>query len=172
VLGDCTDIDGITRVLAEEGAELAGARALVLGAGGAARAAVVALQLGGAEVAIVARDQGRGRETARALGAGVAEFGASEGAAVLVNATPAGADGATSEWLERLRLPAGAIVVDLPYGSGPTFLEALARARGWRYVGGRDVLLYQAVSQFAAMASVAPPVGAMAAAIGLVEAPS
>jgi len=169
VLGDCTDMDGITRVLAEEGDELAGARALVLGAGGAARAAVVALQLGGAEVALAARDEARGRETARALGAAVVDIGASEGFALAVNATPAGADGASSPWLERLRLPQGAVVVDLPYGTDPTFLEGLAGARGWRYVGGREVLLFQAVSQFAAMTSVAPPVAAMAAAIGLEE---
>ena len=169
VLGDCTDMDGITRVLAEAGADLAGARALVLGAGGAARAAVVALQLGGAEVAIAARDGERGREAARALGAAVADVGASDRFAVVVNATPAGADGASAPWLEGLRLPEGAVAVDLPYGAAPTFLETLAAARGWRYVGGRDVLLYQAVSQFAAMTAVAPPVGAMAAAIGLEE---
>ena len=169
VLGDCTDMDGITRVLVEEGVELAGARALVLGAGGAARAAVVALQLGGAEVAIAARDGERARHTAKALGAAVADLGASERFAVVVNATPAGADGASSPWLERLRLPEGAVAVVLPYGAAPTFLEGLAGARGWRYVGGRDVLLFQAVSQFAAMTSVAPPVSAMAAAIGLEE---
>ena len=57
--------------------------------------------------------------------------------------------------------------MDLPYGDAPTFLEQLAARRGWRYVSGREVLLYQAVSQFAAMTGVAPPVRAMAAAIGL-----
>ena len=59
VLGDCTDMDGITRVLADEGVELPGVRALVLGAGGAARAAAVALQLAGADVTIAARDPSR-----------------------------------------------------------------------------------------------------------------
>ena len=107
VLGDCTDIDGITRVLAEEGVELRGSRALVLGAGGAARAAVVALQLAGARVAIVARDADRARETAAGLGAVVTDMGASERAAVVINATPAGADGRPDAWLESLRLPRG-----------------------------------------------------------------
>jgi 3-dehydroquinate dehydratase/shikimate dehydrogenase len=169
VLGDCTDIDGITRVLAEEGVELAGTRALVLGAGGAARAAVVALQLAGAQVAIAARDATRAREAADRLGVTAAELGASERCAVVVNATPSGGDGEPSPFLEALRLPAGGVVVDLPYGQAPTFLEQLAGRRGWRYAGGREVLLFQAVSQFAAMTGVAPPVRAMASAVGLEE---
>jgi len=167
VLGDCTDMDGITRSLADDGAQLAGARALVLGAGGAARAAVVALQLAGCDVAVAARDSGRGQEMARALQAEASDLNASEQATVVVNATPAGADGASSSFLERLRLPAGGVVVDLPYGEAPTFLEQLAGRRGWRYVSGRSVLLYQAVSQFAAMTGAPPPVRAMAAALGL-----
>jgi 3-dehydroquinate dehydratase / shikimate dehydrogenase len=167
VLGDCTDIDGITRVLAEERVELPGSRALVLGAGGAARAAVVALQLAGAQVAIAARDAARAREAASRLGAAVAEPGAGERCSVVVNATPAGRDGEPSPLLEALRLPSGGVMVDLPYGAGPTFLEQLSGERGWRFVGGREVLLFQAVSQFAAMTGVAPPVRAMAAALGL-----
>ncbi len=169
VLGDCTDIDGITRVLADGGVELAGSFALVLGAGGAARAGVVALQLAGARVGVVARDPARARDVATRLGAVAPGADASERASVLVNATPAGADGEASPWLEALRLPAGAVVVDLPYGPGPTFLGRLAERRGWRFVGGREVLLYQAVSQFAAMTGAAPPVRAMAAAVGLEE---
>ncbi len=170
VLGDCTDMDGITRALADEGVELAGARALVLGAGGAARAAVVALQLAGCDVAVAARDAARGEEVARRLGADAADAKDSESAEVVVNATPAGADGASSSFLERLRLPAGGVAADLPYGDAPTFLEQLAARRGWRYVSGRSVLLYQAVSQFAAMTGAAPPVRAMAAALGLEDA--
>jgi shikimate dehydrogenase/3-dehydroquinate dehydratase type I len=169
VLGDCTDIDGITRVLAEEGVELRDSRALVLGAGGAARAAVVALQLAGARVAIAARDAGRARETAARLEAVVTDVGASERAAVVINATPAGADGRPDAWLEALRLPEGGVVVDMPYGAIPTFLEQLAGTRGWRFVSGREVLLFQAISQFAAMTGAAPPVRAMAAALGLGE---
>jgi 3-dehydroquinate dehydratase type I len=167
VLGDCTDIDGITRVLGEEGVELRGSWALVLGAGGAARAAVVALQLAGARVAVAARDAARAREMALRLGAVVTDLEASERAVVVINATPAGADGSPDEWLESLRLPQGGVVVDMPYGPVPTFLEELAAVRGWRFVGGRDVLLFQAISQFAAMTGAAPPVRAMAGAVGL-----
>lgn len=168
-LGDCTDIDGISRVIVESGVAIEGAAALVLGTGGAARAAVVALQLAGAEVAVAGRDRAAAEGMARRLAAAVADPADSERAAVVVNATPAGRDGAPAPWLEELRAPAGALAIDLPYGEQPTFLEQLAGARGWSYAGGREVLLFQGVSQFAAMNGVAPPVRAMAAALGLEE---
>jgi shikimate 5-dehydrogenase len=57
----------------------------------------------------------------------------------------------------------------MPYGETPTFLQLLAQERGWDYVSGKEVLLYQGVSQFAAMNGVAPPVRAMAQALGLEE---
>jgi 3-dehydroquinate dehydratase / shikimate dehydrogenase len=168
-LGDCTDIDGIGRVLLESGVDAGGARALVLGTGGAARAAVVALQLAGAEVAVAGRDGASTAAMARRLGATVADPADGRKAAVVVNATPAGRDGAPEPFLEALQAPAGALAIDLPYGDAPTFLEQLAAARGWSYVGGREVLLFQGVAQFAAMNGVAPPVRAMAAALGLEE---
>ena len=171
-LGDCTDIDGIARVLMESGVAVGGAQALVLGTGGAARAAVVALQLAGAEVAVAGRDRDAAEALADRLGATAIEVGDSERVAVVVNATPAGRDGAPSPWLEGLRAPAGALALDLPYGDAPTFLEQLAAARRWEYAGGREVLLYQGVAQFAAMNAVAPPVQAMAAALGLVGEPA
>jgi 3-dehydroquinate dehydratase / shikimate dehydrogenase len=169
VVGDLTDIDGITRVLRESGAQLGGARALVLGTGGAARAAVVALQLEGASVAVAGRDPGKAAGLATRLGAQSVDASEAERVSVVVNATPAGADGELSAWLDGLRAPAGSVVVDMPYGTSPTFLAGLASRRGWDYVGGREVLLYQGVAQFAAMNQMAPPVRAMAAALGLEE---
>lgn len=169
VVGDCTDIDGVTRVLLESGVALEGCRALVLGTGAAARAAVVALDLAGAEVAVCGRDAGRAEVMASELGARATLPGEAERVAVVINATPAGQDGTADPLLESLRAPAGAVVVDLPYGEAPTFLAGLAAQRGWRYVEGREVLLFQGVAQFAAMNGVAPPVRAMAEALGLEE---
>jgi shikimate dehydrogenase/3-dehydroquinate dehydratase type I len=169
VLGDCTDIDGIGRVVVESGVAIAGEVALVLGAGGAARAAAVALQLAGAEVAIAARDRAAAEVAARRIGVGAADPSESVRAAVVVNATPAGGDGAPSAWLEALRAPAGALMIDLPYGAQATYLAQLAATRGWQYASGLEVLLYQGVSQFAAFNGVAPPVRAMATALGLAE---
>jgi shikimate 5-dehydrogenase len=170
LLGDCTDIDGLVRVLAEQGIELAGARALVVGSGAAARAALVALELVGAVAAVAARDQGRAEATAREFGVARCAPADAGSFAVVVNATPAGSGGSSDPLLEALALPAGAVAVDLPYGDAPTRLEELAGERRWHYVSGREVLLFQGVAQFAAMTGSPPPVRAMAAALGLDEA--
>lgn len=167
VLGDCTDIDGVVRTLAEAGVELDGARAVVLGAGGSARAAVVALQGAGCEVAVAARDREKAATVARELGTLAISPQDAGRCGVAVNATPAGADGSPSPWLDGLRLAPRAAVLDLPYGPGPTTFQSLAESRHWSYVGGREVLLWQGVAQLAAMTGAAPPVAAMAAALGL-----
>lgn len=167
VLGDCTDIDGITRALIEAGVKIASCRALVLGGGGAARAAVVALDLAGAEVAMAGRDLARLATVAVRLGVGVVDLAASEEFDLVVNATPAGADGDVCAMLAALRLPGESVALDLAYGDGPTGLDRLARERGWTYIAGRQVLLWQGVAQFAAMNGLAPPVATMAAALGL-----
>lgn len=169
VIGDLTDVDGITRVLMEAGVSLAGARVAVLGSGGAARAAVVALQLAGSTTLLVARNTTKAAALAREFGAQLTEPEKLRDAQAFINATPAGLSGEEDELLARLALPAGCVVVDMPYGEQPTFLQELALERGWDYVSGKEVLLFQGVSQFAAMNGVAPPVQAMAQALGLEE---
>jgi 3-dehydroquinate dehydratase/shikimate dehydrogenase len=168
VLGDCTDIDGIVRALVEAGARLEGARALVLGTGGSARAAVVALHSAGCAVAVAGRDRGKTRAMAASLGAAAITPAEAGRCTVAVNATPVGADHSPSEFLDALRLAPGSMVVDLPYGPAPTRMQVLAEQNTWSYVGGREVLLWQGVAQFAAMTGSAPPVQAMASALGLV----
>ncbi len=170
LMGDLTDVDGVTRVLLEAGLELAGARVAVLGSGGAARAALVALQLAGSHALVVARNAAKAAIVAREFGAKVAEPENLHEVRACINATPAGAHGEEDDFLARLALPSGCVVVDMPYGENPTFLQKLAQDRGWDYVSGKEVLLFQGVSQFAAMNGVAPPVGAMAQALGLAEA--
>jgi 3-dehydroquinate dehydratase / shikimate dehydrogenase len=166
-LGDLTDIDGISRVVHEAGVDLTRARAVILGTGGAARAAAVALNLAGAAVGIVGRDAAKAADVASRLGVAACTLGETQHADVVVNATPLGLDAPPDLLLDGVRAPAGALVVDLPYGEAPTRLAELAAARGWSYVDGREVLLYQGVSQFAAMNGAAPPVRAMAGALGL-----
>lgn len=169
VMGDLTDVDGITRVLLEAGLELAGARVAVLGSGGAARAALVALQLSGSTALLVARSSAKAAALAREFGAQLAEPEKLRDVQAFINATPAGASGEEDELLTRLALPTSCVVADMPYGEGPTFLQKLSQERGWDYVSGKEVLLFQGVSQFAAMNGVAPPVEAMARALGLGE---
>ncbi|MCS7182963.1 MAG: type I 3-dehydroquinate dehydratase [Thermoanaerobaculum sp.] len=170
VVGDLTDVDGLTRVLMEAGVGLAGAAVAVLGTGGAARAALVALQLAGSRLLLVARHQDKGAALAARFGARLVAPHQLKGVVAFINATPAGVDGEEDPLLEQVNLPPGCVVVDLPYGDRPTRLQRLAEERGWDYVSGKEVLLYQGVSQFAAMTGVAPPVTAMAAALGLKEA--
>lgn len=169
ILGDCTDIDGINGVLRDAGVDPRGLRAMVLGTGGAARAAAVGLQLAGAEVAIGGRNPDAARRLAEHLAVAVSEPSGSVSCDVIVNATPAGREGETDGIIADVRAPEGAVVIDLPYAVGPTGLEVLAARNGWHYIGGREVLLFQGISQFAAMNQVAPPVTAMAAALGLEE---
>lgn len=169
LLGDCTDVDGVTRALHEAGVKVSGTRAVVLGTGGAARAAAVALDLAGARVALLGRDMTRARAAATAVGVdALVDPGAAHTCSVVVNATPAGGRGEPIPMLEELRLGESVAALDLPYGVERTGLEELASARGWRYISGRDVLLWQGVAQLAAMTSAPPPVEAMAAALGLV----
>ena len=122
------------------------ATALVLGAGGAARAVVWALRDRGAEVSIWNRTSDRARNLARDLGVRAVER--PEPAALVVNATSVGLDAAAgeAETLSALGL-AGAeppeLLVDLAYGAEPTALCRWAARRGSHVVEGREVLVRQ-----------------------------
>jgi shikimate dehydrogenase len=147
IAAENTDAPGL---LAAMGRSLQGARVLVLGAGGSARAAVWALAGAGAdEVSVWNRTPQRARELAGELGARAVDV--IEGADVLVNCTTVGltdAGGDAQHELARLtltaeRLGAYACVVDLVYRDGPTALVAAARAHGAQTVDGLDVLVAQ-----------------------------
>jgi shikimate dehydrogenase len=129
-------------------------RAVVLGAGGAARAVVAALAEREVPVILVNRDRTRAGRLADDF-AGVQVAGgpealeALEAAAgtIFVQATPLGAGGETVPvpgWLAP-----GGRVLDLAYRDGGTPLETAARAAGHRVVGGHDFLARQGAAQFA-----------------------
>jgi shikimate dehydrogenase len=133
--GDNTDAGGLIDAL---GAERP-ASALVLGAGGAARAAVWALREAGAEVTIWNRTPERARRLADEFGVRHADRpGAAE---LLVNATSVGL--AAGDDLEALPLVEAGTVVELVYGSEPTALVRWARGRGARVVDGLEILVRQ-----------------------------
>lgn len=146
--------------------------AVVLGAGGAARALIHALQREGApEIRLLNRT----RATAEAL---AAEFGAPvvvtewegrsaalEGAMTLVNATSLGMTGGASLDISLDALPAGAVVTDIVYTPLETPLLTAARARGLMAVDGLGMLLHQARPAFHAWFGIDPVVdGALRAA--------
>jgi shikimate dehydrogenase len=151
----------------------AGRSALVLGAGGSARAAVWALlDAGAAEVRVWNRTPARAAELCAELGGRpVATAGAAEAADILVNCTTVGL-ALGGPGLEALPLEPGSlgrygVVVDLVYRDGGTALIAAARAQGVACVDGLELLVGQGALSFEAFTGRAAPVAAMRAAAAL-----
>ena len=147
VHADNTDAPGLLEALRAAGVDPAGRVALVLGAGGSARAAAYALREAGADVAVLNRTVSRAQVVAADLGVRVAR-GPDEPAELLVNCTSAGLDGVSSP-LKELGPSADALgvfacVADLVYrADGETGLIAAARAQGVPVVDGLEVLVRQ-----------------------------
>lgn len=162
-IGESTDGPGFMAALERAGVPPVG-RAVIIGAGGAARAVAAALRGNGAEVTIAARDPGRAADAARAVGALLTPFGADSLAAelpavdLLVNATPL-AD--RSPLPEGVSLHEGLTVFDLVYRPRETRLLADARAAGCRTVEGLDMLVEQGARSFEIWTSVEAPIDVM-----------
>lgn len=163
--GETTDGAGLLWALGD----VAPGDALVLGAGGAARAAVAALTAAGWRVAVSARRP----EAAAELGVAVLPWPPSEGARLIVNATPLGqreagpSPGSPGEGpIAAGLITPDTIVCDLAYrGDGtPTPLIEAAEARGARAVDGLEVLVGQGIFAFELLTGAAPPVAIMRAA--------
>ncbi len=146
--------------------------ATVVGAGGAARAVVVALlDAGTPEVRLVNRTRARAEELAADLAAVGLDGGVSvvdwlsretalDGAALLVNTTTQGMTGQPALDLPLSALPVSAVVNDIVYVPLETPLLAEARARGNPVAGGVGMLLHQARPGFKAWFGVEPQVTA------------
>ena len=167
LVGHNTDGDGFVDSLrAEAGFDPAGRRAVVLGAGGAARAVVVALAAAGAsEVVVVNRTEARAVEAARLAGAvgRAGDADAVAGADLVVNATSVGMTGAGGVDLpcDVALLRPGQVVADLVYQPLDTQFLKAARSRGATAVNGVGMLLYQAARAFTIWTGVPAPVAAM-----------
>lgn len=143
VLADNTDAAGL---LAALGRTPLDARALVLGAGGAARAAVWALVGEGARVDVWNRTAARATELCARLGGRAVEDPAQAEYDLVVNTTAVGLHGedAFSELpLVATGFAAGQTVVDMVYGEEPSALLAAAAAAGAATVDGIEVLVQQ-----------------------------
>jgi shikimate dehydrogenase len=167
LLGESTDGAGFLDALRQdEGFDPGGRRCLVVGAGGAARAVVLALaEAGASEIVIVNRTAERGLD-AVPLAGGVGRVGETADAAdadLVVNATSVGmGDGATP--IDPAILGAGQLVVDLVYHPAVTPLVAGARAQGATAVNGLGMLIHQAAHAFRHWTGQEPPLPAMSAA--------
>jgi shikimate dehydrogenase len=161
LFGDSTDGEGLVRSLADAGLDVAGRTVLVLGAGGAARAAVLALARAGGDVTVAAR-RPEAAASAAHLADGVSnatpDAVASADFEVVVNATPLGMAGETLP----IEPPGtGQWAVDLVYHPEETPFLAAAAERGARAVGGIGMLVHQAARSFEAMTGQPAPLAAM-----------
>jgi shikimate dehydrogenase len=157
ILGDNTDAAGLLDALGEP---LPGT-ALVLGAGGAARAAAWALARAGVDVTVWSRTPERAAELAADLEVGHAERpGPSE---LLVNATSVGLRAGDS--LDGLPLVDARVVADLVYGAAPTPVVRWAEERGARVVDGLEVLVRQGARSLELWTGMEPPVETMRQAV-------
>jgi shikimate dehydrogenase len=139
--------------------------AMVLGAGGAARAILHGLlNEGAASIVLANRTRGRAEDLAKAFGPSVTVIDwvdrerALAGAGLLVNATSLGMTGKERLDLDLTALPTDAVVADIVYSPLETELLAAAQARGNRTVDGLGMLLYQAVPGFERWFGVRPEV--------------
>ncbi len=138
--------------------------AVIVGAGGSARAVVVALvDAGVAAIRITNRTHEKAEALAE-LGSGIQvvewqkRATALEGAGLLVNTTVLGMGGQPPLDLDLRALPTDAVVNDIVYSPLETLLLAAARARGNPVVDGLGMLLHQARPAFHAFFGIDPAV--------------
>ena len=150
-----TDVDGFMAPLL--GRPVAGLRAAVIGAGGLARSVVAGLREAGAAVAIHARREDAASGLAAALGVSAGAWPIPGGSwDLLVNTTPVG----TAPDVEASPMAGqgldGACVYDLIYNPRPTRLLRDAAAAGCATIDGLEMLVAQAIRQFAWWTEVTP----------------
>ena len=145
--------------------QASGGPAVVIGAGGAARAISVALlDAGVAEIRIVNRTLARAEALATAVGEPVrvlawsGRANAVGDAALVVNTTTLGMTGQPALDLEAASIADDAVVCDIVYAPQQTPLLRAAAGRGLRTVGGLGMLIHQARPGFEAWFGVAPEI--------------
>jgi len=144
-----TDVAGVVAPL-ERRMSLRGAKVLVLGAGGAARAAVFGLRDKGAEVWILNRTPETAQKLAKQAGAKTIKKEAVAKTAfdVIVNATPIGMAGNKAAQILEAKDLNAKLVFDLVYNPIETPLIAAARSKGIPVVAGVEMFVQQGARQF------------------------
>jgi 3-dehydroquinate dehydratase/shikimate dehydrogenase len=144
-----TDVAGITGPI-EKRISLRGAKALVLGAGGAARAAVFGLRDKGAEVFILNRTAETAQKLARQSGSKTIKKDALAKTPfdVIINATPIGMAGIKGNQILEAKDLNTKLVFDLVYNPLETPLLRLARQKGIPIITGIEMFVQQGARQF------------------------
>jgi shikimate dehydrogenase len=179
LIGYNTDWQGFLIALSEGGFDPQGKRAVVLGAGGAARAVVYALAQAGAQVTVLNRTPARAHALVQdfsplfpsllslplnpqTLGERATE------AHLLVNATPVGLWPEVNEslWSEDLAFPSHLTVFDLVYNPRGTKFLRQARRAGAKAIGGLGMLVHQGAAAFELWTGEKAPIETMYKAAG------
>ena len=165
-MGWNTDAAAVVEVLTKR-LRLAGSRILILGAGGAARAAAYALRAEDAELFIAARRDAAAQRLARSVSARVVPWDSAEDLDVdaVINSTPVGMPPHTEAVpidLARLRVR---VVFDMVYYPLETRFLAEARGRGLTTISGLEMLVAQGARQFEIWTGLAAPRALMEQAI-------
>lgn len=136
-----------------------GEKAVVLGAGGAAAAAVYALLSLDMETTVLNRTVQKARELAKRFGCKSGPLSAFDGInpAIVINATPVGMAPDTRSPLDKSQLSSGMTVFDLVYTPPETPLLRLARNKGCTVIPGTEMFVRQAAAQFRHFTGIEPP---------------
>jgi len=152
-------------LIAALGGSPAGKTALVLGAGGAGRAAAWALREAGAQVSAWNRTTERAKQLSDELG--VAHADRPRAAEIMVNTTSVGLDGTTDplDALHLAGLEPPPVLVDLVYAQGGTALAAWGRVGGSHVVDGLEILVRQGALSLESWTGRVAPLATMRAAV-------
>ena len=163
LIGYNTDTTGAMQALREK-TDLIGKKALVMGAGGAARAIAYGLKEFMADVFLFNRTMEKAEEIAKAFELETIDYRKiqDEEFDIIVNATPVGAMPNTAEsLLNSTQIAPHAVVMDIITNPLETQLLKEAKKAGARTVSGERMLLHQAVDQFRFFFQLEPPIDVM-----------
>jgi shikimate dehydrogenase len=167
-IGTNTDVVGLIDDLTAHGISLNGAKVIVLGAGGAARAAVYGLAKAGAQVIVVNRTQQKAQVMLADLtiSAGIRsadvktlDEAAEENASLIVNCTSVGLWPKVDEspWIAGVPFPKDVTVYDTVYRPERTLLMEQVEANGGQSIGGLGMLVRQGAAAFEIWTHQDPP---------------
>ncbi len=159
--GHNTDARGFITPLLQKFGDLHAARCAVIGAGGAAKAALWSLRQAGAAATIFARNTAKASSLAERFGASLTKLDEAtfEGFDVVINATPLGTRGHLMDKTPAVcqQLRGARLAYDLVYNPVETRFLREAREAGCETLGGLAMLVAQAVEQFRLWTGVAAP---------------
>jgi len=176
MIGHNTDASGFLRALRQAGFDPTGCKALMLGAGGAARAVAYALATAKCDITILNRTEKRARDLAYDMAqvTNIAKLNSGEltlqtlgdiapQVELVVNATSLGMWPHTerSPWPKTLNFPSQAFCFDLVYNPRTTQLIQQAREAGAAATDGLAMLVHQGVEAFVQWTGIEPPADIM-----------